>query len=743
MKRFLLPSSEYVTCVLWSGLYHITGTDIVRALVFRFEAFGRPVKNMKKFEEGVFSDLRNLKPGIDASLEEPKSPFLDLLFKYQCIRTQKKQKVFYWFSVPHDRLFLDALERDLKREKMGLEPTTVVIGEPALSFTYEPQRSLFEQFSKAQASPDGEGELQAALRKADEVAGKMNGDRDEYGSKLVDVINRSHSITQHRIEKTGSSHLGFPYSETIPGEQVPPGLHASNPSFFPFTPFEGSPMYKQRRKRPINKIMMAASASLSSSDEISLKMEDAFEMDVGYGPNDRGMTAADMFISQARGEQESSVRRTKEAVLRVQDDAIKAGAFAASCEAIRDVPLSALHVAPMTADIGPFSGFPSSSADECIQRLSHSQFCSPQDELVSPYPTGVDIFSTTNGKSVTSKAFVCPLFSCGRLFKRMEHLKRHVRTHTMERPYQCDRCKKRFSRSDNLNQHLRIHARADNHDGSSNEIGSFDADLDSEGAEEADMDQILFDPSAAFGSGMECLSGIEMCEVEVQGQVQEVQGGEEGLITTTCFTQNAGDSQYYQESLCLSNSDLSDTWSSSRSSSIANSPHSLSTSYHADTFMHPSSTSSHKPDFDSLFLHHPAVTSAGVGPLRRHRSMTPSLMGNNHIRSRSVAPIHSYHPYASAAQSRVGSRHSSPSDTAQPNMFAMAPLSSTNSLSLDGIQSHLTSSDSRPIPNLDGLDVDQIYSNNASMFNNTSFETHGGLHDPIFDPRSFAVAAQS
>jgi hypothetical protein len=25
------------------------------------------------------------------------SPFLDLLFKYQCIRTQKKQKVFYWW----------------------------------------------------------------------------------------------------------------------------------------------------------------------------------------------------------------------------------------------------------------------------------------------------------------------------------------------------------------------------------------------------------------------------------------------------------------------------------------------------------------------------------------------------------------------------------------------------------------------------------------------------------------------
>jgi transcription factor STE12 len=82
LNRFLLPSGEYISCVLWSGLYHITGTDIVRALVYRFEAFGRPVTNMKKFEEGVFSDLRNLKPGTDACLEEPKvriPPFPPLL----------------------------------------------------------------------------------------------------------------------------------------------------------------------------------------------------------------------------------------------------------------------------------------------------------------------------------------------------------------------------------------------------------------------------------------------------------------------------------------------------------------------------------------------------------------------------------------------------------------------------------------------------------------------------------------
>src|SRR5436190_12768170 len=132
-----------------NNLFHISGTDIVRCLSFRFQAFGRPVKNSKKFEEGVFSDLRNLKPGTDASLEEPKSEFLDLLYKNNCIRTQKKQKVFYWFSVPHDRLFLDALERDLKREKMNQEPTTRATAEPALSFYYDSSMTLFDQLTKA------------------------------------------------------------------------------------------------------------------------------------------------------------------------------------------------------------------------------------------------------------------------------------------------------------------------------------------------------------------------------------------------------------------------------------------------------------------------------------------------------------------------------------------------------------------------------------------------------------------
>ncbi|KAK5822385.1 hypothetical protein F5H01DRAFT_258799, partial [Linnemannia elongata] len=60
-----------------------------------------------------------------------------------------------------------------------------------------------------------------------------------------------------------------------------------------------------------------------------------------------------------------------------------------------------------------------------------------------------------------SKNHCCPVPGCMKRFKRLEHLKRHTKTHTLERPFVCTNsgCNKRFSRSDNLSQHIKTHQR--------------------------------------------------------------------------------------------------------------------------------------------------------------------------------------------------------------------------------------------------------------------------------------------
>lgn len=553
IRRFLLPTGDYVSCVLWNNLFHISGTDIVRCLSFRFQAFGRPVKNSKKFEEGIFSDLRNLKSGTDASLEEPKSPFLDFLYKNNCIRTQKKQKVFYWYSVPHDRLFLDALERDLKREKMGQEATTVAVAEPAMSFVFDSSQSLFEQLTKAQqansssfaaahtsstfgpsTSPEvrtvdamppppmgpsplpllpeengnppvyGQVNLPSALVKRENDFGPVQYDRN--GMPLARMHQRHTSMPAY-IEYSPapsfvSSHYedysnrGISFEPMTPPQQAVPlgaepayianedtGLYTAIPdvgsaaSFNPmlhlppsnlagnhfsapgrsfpsnvYSVIEGSPTYKQRRRRSsIPPGITNAIAAVQSSGA-----QGQATMYAAHRPSDLRRSVSNSVAPVAEGDEQN--HHSPPGLINGYPSTVAPQRDLLHEMSRNESPLPSLeessHQNPM-----PFMNNPDALA---AFTTGDPLEASVQNAAVNRHDRHGPVRRARSATMMElgpypQKSHSCPIPSCGRLFKRLEHLKRHVRTHTQERPYPCPYCNKAFSRSDNLAQHRRTH----------------------------------------------------------------------------------------------------------------------------------------------------------------------------------------------------------------------------------------------------------------------------------------------
>lgn len=383
IKQHPLSQNEFISCVRWNDAFYISGTDIVRSLLFRFQAFGRPVKHLKKFEEGIFSDLRNLKHGTDAILEGPKSLFLDLLFQNNCIRTQKKQKVFFWYSVPHDRLFLDALERDLKREKMGIEPTTVAVAQPAVTISLDTTQAMFDNVRKtilSELNIGGSFGVQQYRENAsanDPPTTPPNDNRDSSSSISTSQDPNNETVSNLAVSLRRSDLRKASSASTIFGQ---------------FSLFEGSPTYKQRRRRV---------TSTTSQQQIQQQILHQI------GTNSRGNNPE---LSKPLGNNNNGNNNTGDLV-----------------------------------DKGKLTD----------TTIGNSGSTWRNNDLSSSSNNNTD----DDASSVATRYFNCPLPSCDKYFKRLEHMKRHLRTHTMERPYMCEMCGKRFSRSDNFAQHKKTHER--------------------------------------------------------------------------------------------------------------------------------------------------------------------------------------------------------------------------------------------------------------------------------------------
>lgn len=237
IRHHELPNSDVISCVKWDNDFFISGTDILRCIIYRFQALGREVIKRAKFEEFVFSDLRSLKTNVRVRLEEGKSDLLVFLHDNGCIRTKKKQRVFYWDAVPHDQLFLDTLERELRRavidSKNEEQRVSVAIREPALSLKFDPLHKVGYQIENIMTTtPYDQKEIVAAVFGVT-IPGSFNVPLIQGDQTLsVPVSGQVHqqpvhfplhrALIGHRMDQD----YVLPYNLAIPIQQTPLQLQA-------------------------------------------------------------------------------------------------------------------------------------------------------------------------------------------------------------------------------------------------------------------------------------------------------------------------------------------------------------------------------------------------------------------------------------------------------------------------------------------------------------------------------------
>lgn len=166
-RRFTVLG-ECITCTRWRGLYLISSADIVKAMevLYRLYHMGTFPGNRRRFEEGILCYLRNLQVGNEALLEASNSDLLKYLYKINCVKTHKRQKVFIWSAVPFYNIYIDAVlkQKQCFGNEGGRDPGVFTMGYHQSEHlqAYEPPRcdscsSALSRLGLGECSEDSRG----------------------------------------------------------------------------------------------------------------------------------------------------------------------------------------------------------------------------------------------------------------------------------------------------------------------------------------------------------------------------------------------------------------------------------------------------------------------------------------------------------------------------------------------------------------------------------------------------------